>query len=44
VPAGPAAPPADGHALPAAAGTGLAVLLRLAERSVSHQLPMKLDF
>jgi hypothetical protein len=35
---------ADGHALPAAAGNGLAVLLRLAERSVSHQVPMKLDF
>jgi len=40
----PAEPSAHGHSLPAAAGTGLAVLLRLAERSVSHQLPMKLDF
>ena len=40
----PAEPSADGHSLPAAAGTGLAVLLRLAERSVSLQLPMKLDF
>ena len=27
-----------------AAGNGLAVLLRLAERSVSHRIPMKLDF
>jgi hypothetical protein len=40
----PAQPSADGHTLAAAAGTGLAVLLRLAERSVSHQVPMKLDF
>jgi hypothetical protein len=35
---------ADGHSLAAAAGNGLAVLLRLAERSVTHQVPMKLDF
>jgi hypothetical protein len=34
----------DGHSLLAAAGNGLAVLLRLAERSVTHQVPMKLDF
>jgi hypothetical protein len=34
----------DGHSLSAAAGTGLNVLLRLAERSVRHRLPMKLDF
>jgi hypothetical protein len=34
----------DGHSLSAAAGTGLHVLLRLAERSVRHRLPMKLDF
>jgi hypothetical protein len=40
----PPEPSTDGHSLPAAAGTGLAVLLRLAERSVSHHLPMKLDF
>jgi hypothetical protein len=30
--------------LPDPAGNGLAVLLRLAERSVAHQVPMKLDF
>ena len=35
---------ADDHSLPAAAGNGLAVLLRLTERSVSHRVPMKLDF
>jgi hypothetical protein len=29
---------------PGPAGDGLAVLLRLAERSVAHQVPMKLDF
>jgi hypothetical protein len=29
---------------PGPAGNGLAVLLRLAERSVAHQVPMKLDF
>jgi hypothetical protein len=43
----------DGHAaapggadrpLTAAAAAGLAVLLRLAERSVRHRLPMRLDF
>jgi hypothetical protein len=34
----------DDHSLSAAAGNGLAVLLRLAERSVSHRVPMKLDF
>jgi hypothetical protein len=34
----------DGHSLSAAAGTGLAVLRRLAERSVAHRVPMKLDF
>jgi len=40
-------PPAageNGHSLSAAAGNGLAVLLRLAARSVSHRVPMKLDF
>jgi hypothetical protein len=40
--AGPAA--RDGDRLSAVAGNGLAVLRRLAERSVSHRLPMKLDF
>ena len=35
---------ADDHSLPAAAGNGLSVLLRLTERSVSHRVPMKLDF
>jgi hypothetical protein len=40
----PADPSADGHSLSAAAGSGLAVLVRLGERSVSHHLPMKLDF
>ena len=34
----------DGHSLSAAAGNGLAVLLRLAERSVVCRVPMKLDF
>ena len=34
----------DGHSLSAAAGNGLAVLLRLAERSVINRVPMKLDF
>jgi hypothetical protein len=34
----------DGHSLSAAAGTGLAVLRRLAERSVVNRVPMKLDF
>ena len=38
------APAADGHSLSAAAGNGLAVLRRLAERSVVNQVPMKLDF
>jgi hypothetical protein len=40
----PPEPPADSHSLPAAAGNGLAVLLRLAERSVVNRVPMKLDF
>ena len=40
----PPDPAADGHSLSAAAGTGLAVLRRLAERSVINRLPMKLDF
>jgi len=40
----PPEPAADGHSLSAAAGGGLAVLLRLAERSVVCQVPMKLDF
>jgi hypothetical protein len=40
----PSAPALDGQSLSAAAGNGLAVLLRLAERSVSHRIPMKLDF
>jgi hypothetical protein len=35
---------ADGHALSAAAGNGLTVLRRLAERSVVNRVPMKLDF
>jgi hypothetical protein len=34
----------DGHSLSAAAGNGLAVLRRLAERSVVNRVPMKLDF
>jgi hypothetical protein len=34
----------DATSLSVAASTGLAVLLRLAERSVRHRLPMKLDF
>ncbi len=37
-------PAADGHSLSAAAGNGLAVLLRLAERSVIDRVPMILDF
>jgi hypothetical protein len=40
----PLDPSADGHALPAAAATGLAVLRRLAEHSVAFRVPMKLDF
>ena len=40
----PPDPAADGHSLSAAAGNGLAVLLRLAERSVTGRVPMKLDF
>jgi hypothetical protein len=40
----PPGPVADGHSLSAAAGNGLAVLRRLAERSVAHQVPMRLDF
>jgi hypothetical protein len=40
----PPEPAADGHSLPAAAANGLAVLLRLAERSVTFGVPMKLDF
>jgi hypothetical protein len=35
---------ADGRSLSAAAGNGLAVLRRLAERSVTNRVPMKLDF
>ena len=34
----------DEHSLSAAAGNGLGVLLRLAERSIRHHVPMKLDF
>jgi hypothetical protein len=34
----------DGHPLSAAAGNGLSVLLQLAERSVTHRVPMMLDF
>ena len=37
-------PGAAGPSLPAAAATGLAVLLRLAGRSVACRVPMKLDF
>jgi hypothetical protein len=37
-------PGADGHSLSAAAGNGLAVLRRLAARSVRSRVPMKLDF
>jgi hypothetical protein len=40
----PGEPALDGHSLSAAAGNGLAVLLRLAERSVGYRIPMKLDF
>ena len=40
----PPEPAADGHSLSAAAGNGLAVLLRLAERSVINRVPMILDF
>jgi hypothetical protein len=40
----PPEPVGDGHSLAAAAGNGLAVLLRLAERSVTSRVPMKLDF
>jgi hypothetical protein len=40
---GHAAAPGDGP-LAATASAGLAVLLRLAERSVRHRLPMRLDF
>ena len=40
----PPEPAADGHSLSAAAGTGLAVLRRLAERSVVCRVPMRLDF
>ena len=40
----PLEPAADGRSLPAAAGNGLAVLLRLAERSVINRVPMILDF
>ncbi|HSK36099.1 MAG TPA: hypothetical protein VLA80_05140 [Actinomycetota bacterium] len=35
---------ADGRSLSAAAGNGLAVLRRLAERSIVNRVPMKLDF
>jgi hypothetical protein len=38
------APAAGDHSLSAAAGSGLTVLRRLAERSVAHQVPMRLDF
>jgi hypothetical protein len=41
--AGPGHGPAD-RRLAATATAGLAVLLRLAERSVRHRLPMRLDF
>jgi hypothetical protein len=41
---GPPEPAADGHSLSAAAAGGLAVLLRLAERSVVCRVPMRLDF
>lgn len=34
----------DGRSLSAAAGNGLAVLRRLAARSVRSRVPMKLDF
>ena len=40
----PPDPATDGHSLSAAADNGLAVLLRLAERSVINRVPMKLDF
>ena len=40
----PPDPAADGHSLSTAAGNGLTVLRRLAERSVINRLPMKLDF
>jgi hypothetical protein len=40
----PPEPALDGHSLSAAAGNGLAVLRRLAERSVTYRVPMKLDF
>ena len=40
----PPDPAAGGHSLSAAAGNGLAVLRRLAERSVINRVPMKLDF
>jgi hypothetical protein len=40
----PPEPAADDHSLSAAAGGGLAVLLRLAERSVVCRVPMRLDF
>ena len=40
----PPDPTADGRSLSAAAGNGLAVLRRQAERSVINRLPMKLDF
>jgi hypothetical protein len=40
----PPEPALDGQSLSAAARNGLAVLLRLAERSVTCRVPMKLDF
>jgi hypothetical protein len=40
----PAEAGGDGHSLAAAAGSGLAVLRRLAACSVQHRVPMKLDF
>ena len=39
-----AGPGGADHRLAATASAGLAVLLRLAERSVRHRLPMRLDF
>jgi hypothetical protein len=40
----PVEPGQDGQSLSAAAGAGLAVLRRLVERSVTHRVPLKLDF
>jgi hypothetical protein len=41
---GQVAGPGDDHRLAPTAAAGLAVLLRLAERSVHHRVPMRLDF